>query len=159
MKKLFILILLQTLVLMLTSCSQEDKAPLHFQSFQLIEQGMTIDKHIYEATKTEQGVLLEYYINRRKPSGQEEEDKEVLYSIAGDESLYQKLCVLLGECRIKKWHGFKGSNPNMADGTLMHFHALLADGSVIEASGHNRFPKEYHDFYRRLYELLTVSGG
>ena len=159
MKKLLLLMLLLTFMLLLVSCAQTRREPLSFQTFKLFEQGMSMDKYCYEATKTEQGVVLEYYISRRKPLGQEGEDKEVLRRIAGDETLYQKLCTLLGECGVQQWNGFQGSNPNVVDGTFMRFTAALADGSAIEASGHNRFPKGYEDFCKGLKELLKEDSG
>lgn len=134
--------------------------PIGFKHFCLSESGMSAVSEVYEGTKTEKGVLLEYYYSY--PYWDEERNessdvRKIIRSVEGDEDLYKEVCELLGNCQIKKWDGFSGANPpGVLDGTSMSFEAELSDGTEINASGSNNFPSNYGTLSSSLYDLTTL---
>ena len=133
---------------------------MDFKSFKLVQTDMTAQHRVYEGYKTENGVHLEYYISTEmwddKTSGNVE-CRNVVRAIDADESVFQKLCELFGNCRIEKWTDFHGYDPQVLDGTGMCFEAVLEDGTEINARGTNSFPKNYSSFAQELCKLITTE--
>lgn len=133
---------------------------MNFKSFQLVQTDMTAQRRVYEGYKTESGVHLEYYISTEmwddKTSGNVE-CRNVVRAIDADESVFQKLCAVFGNCRIEKWADFHGYDSQVLDGTGMSFNAVLADGTEVNAEGTNSFPKNFSTFIQELRKLITTE--
>lgn len=61
--------------------------------------------------------------------------------------------VFLASC-VADWDGFRGSDPNVLDGTTFSFEATFADGSTVSASGTNSFPDGYGEFKQSIGSFL-----
>ena len=116
---------------------------------------------VYEGCKTEDGVHLEYYMSSNDWDNELScfvESRDIIRSVDGDENLYREVCALFGNCRIDEWAGFRGANPpDVLDGSSMSFSAVLADGTEIEASGSNNFPKNYQTLRAGINRLITSN--
>lgn len=134
--------------------------PMDFKSFKLVQTDMTAQRRVYEGYKTENGVHLEYYISTEmwddKTSGNVE-CRNVVRAIDADESVFQKLCAVLGNYKIAQWAGFRGYDSQTLDGSGMCLEVVLADGTEIDARGTNRFPKNYSSFAQELCKLITTE--
>ena len=133
---------------------------MDFRSFKLVQTDMTAQRRVYEGYKTENGVHLEYYISTDEwddTISDYAECRDTVRKIDGDEKLFQKLCELFGNCRIKKWADFHGHDSQVLDGTGMSFEAILADGTEVNANGTNSFPKNFSTFTQELRKLITTE--
>ena len=63
----------------------------------------------------------------------------------------EQLCV---EMEIRKWDGFNKSDPHALDGDGFSLKVIYKDGSEVSAHGSNSYPKGYHDFRKRLRDIL-----
>ncbi len=172
MKKLFLWgLCLGLLILSGSACAKKhpandnDKAyyggdPMDFKSFKLVQTDTTAQCRVYEGYKTENGVHLEYYISTNEwdaAISDYAECRDTVRKIDGDEQLFQKLCELFGNCRIGEWAGFRGHDSQVLDGTGMSFHAVLADGTEVNANGTNSFPRNFSTFSQELRKLITTE--
>ena len=134
---------------------------MEFKSFKLTENNCSAQNAVYEGCKTEDGVHLEYYMSSNDWDNELScfvESRDVIRSVDGDENLYREVCALFGNCRIDEWAGFRGANPpDVLDGSSMSFSAVLADGTEIEASGSNNFPKNYQTLRAGINRLITSN--
>lgn len=134
--------------------------PMSFESFKLVQSGMSAQRYVYEGYKTESGVHLEYYISTNEwddSISDYAECRDTVRKIDGNEMLFQKLCELFGNCRIEEWADFHGYDSQVLDGTGMSFNAVLADGTKVNASGTNSFPKNFSTFTQELHNLITTE--
>ena len=58
---------------------------------------------------------------------------------------------------MASWAGFRGRDPNALDGYSMKFQAEFVDGSRIEASGENNFPKNFNEVFSELDDLTVEA--
>ena len=133
---------------------------MDFKSFKLVQSDMTAQRRVYEGYKTENGVHLEYYISTEMwddKTSENVECRDTIRKIDGDEKLFQKLCELFGNCRIEKWADFHGYDSRVLDGTGMSFEAVLADGTEVNATGNNSFPKIFSTFTQELHKLIATE--
>ena len=97
--------------------------------------------------RQEEGALV-----RVEPwDGEEEEFFD--YPVAAE--TLDKARTILETYDVASWAGFRGSDPNVLDGSSMSFQAEFVDGSRIEAFGENKFPKNYHDVFSELDDLTA----
>ena len=82
-----------------------------------------------------------------------EEEESFDYPV--DEETLEKARRILETYDVASWAGFRGSDPNVLDGSSMSFQAEFVDGSRIEAFGENKFPKNYHDVFSELDDLTA----
>ena len=82
-----------------------------------------------------------------------EEEEPFDYPVAAE--TLEKARRILETYDVASWAGFRGSDPNVLDGSSMSFQAEFVDGSRIEAFGQNKFPKNYHDVFSELDDLTA----
>ena len=70
-----------------------------------------------------------------------------------DPALAEELQQVVKACDLEAWDGFHGSNPHVLDGESFSLELLFADGSMVYASGENRFPKGYYDAVDRIESI------
>ena len=166
MKKMkYVLVALICIVLIMTVSSCKKKVeyggdPIEFSHFILSSQGMSAESTVYEGTKTEDGAILEYYIETSVWDSEKNESIELkimINKVSGGKEFYDELSALLGNCRIDTWDGFKGTNSKALDGSSMNFSAELLDGSNISASGTNNFPSNYGTLSNTLYDICAYE--
>ena len=58
---------------------------------------------------------------------------------------------------VASWAGFRGSDPNVLDGYSMSFQVEFVDGSRIEATGENQFPKNFDEVFSELDDLTAEA--
>lgn len=167
MKKLFIYFTVLCIsLLILSACSPGPETEngyggdsMEFESFNLTMTGTMAHSDVYAAQKTEGGVHLEHYIETSMwddALARSVDIRHTIREIDGDEALYKELCAIFGNCRIDKWAGFRGENPpEVLDGSSMSFNAVLADGTKVDASGSNNFPKNYRIFVQEIQQLIN----
>ena len=155
------------IIICISGCTIKNKPanyggdPMDFISFKLIESGTTAQNYVYEGHTTDSGVYLEYAVTEslwNHETNEYTEHRAVIRSIDGDKELYQKICEIMGNCRVNSWAVFHGSNPvDVLDGSSMSFEVVLADGSEITASGSNHFPENYGIFKNALHECMSKA--
>lgn len=154
-------------IICISGCTIKNKSsnyggdPMEFTSFKLTESGTTAQNYVYEGYITDSGVYLEYAVTEsfwNQETNEYTEHRAVIRSVDGDKELYQKICEIMGNCRVNTWKGFHGANPgDVLDGSSMSFEALLADGTEITASGSNHFPENYGIFKNALHECMNKA--
>lgn len=82
-----------------------------------------------------------------------EEEEPFDYPVAAE--TLEKARRILETYDVASWTGFRGSDPNVLDGSSMSFQVEFVDGSRIEAFGENKFPKNYHDVFSELDSLTA----
>ena len=82
-----------------------------------------------------------------------EEEEPFDYPVAAE--TLEKARRILETYDVASWTGFRGSDPNVLDGSSMSFQVEFVDGSRIEAFGENNFPKNYHDVFSELDDLTA----
>ncbi|MGM9991753.1 MAG: hypothetical protein ACI376_02745 [Candidatus Bruticola sp.] len=97
--------------------------------------------------------LLSSYFDQEKQ--QEIETKYICNSMQGSDETYHQLAQLLNDLKIKKWNGFKGSNPYVLDGDSFSFKCVLKDGTTITACGTNAQPPNLNRLSSTLYDLIN----
>ena len=67
----------------------------------------------------------------------------------------------LSNAGVASWDGFRGSNPNVLDGSSFSFWMNRADGTRVSASGSNNFPTGYRDTSAAIKEAFdqVISQG
>lgn len=124
--------------------------PLDFKSLKLTENNCSAIVEVLEAEKTNNGIRL-----TRAYENISNDERTVVREINGDEALLNEVQTKLGQLKVEKWNGFKGSNPpDILDGTSMNFECTMSDGSRITAYGSNNFPKNYNEVHRYLFDML-----
>ncbi len=96
------------------------------------------EREVFEASKTEEGALLEHYYSYRFWDAEKNEsvERRRMVRSLSDSWLYESLCGLLGDCRVRMWDGCTGGNSDeILDRISMEFTAELADGTGVSASG------------------------
>lgn len=135
--------------------------PVEFEHFTLTETGTAIQSYVLEAWKTQDGAQLDYYVSfpdLKAETDNREEIRRMIRSVKGDEAFYRELCAVIGNCRIRKWDGFKGDNPpGILDGSSMSFEAVLSDGTKISAYGMNNFPGNYGRLSGTLRDMAAIQ--
>ncbi len=76
-----------------------------------------------------------------------------------DPAVARELAALITEYDLFSWNGFHGSDPRALDGEDFLLDVAFTDGSVIHASGSNRFPKDYFAAVGRIEMLLSGARG
>lgn len=133
-----------------------------FESVRLSVQGSSAGQDVYEAQKTEDGVKLFHYTGYYDWSdaindyAETREDETVL---DGGEAAYRYIAGLLTACDVRKWDGFRKSNPHVLDGEMFSFSAKLADGTTITASGSNSFPVHYGELVNALHDYVYYNNN
>ena len=71
------------------------------------------------------------------------------------ETSYKDILKLLNKYKVLSWDGFKGKHPkNVADGTVFTLEAVVNEDRIIYATGSQNFPKDYHEVYKALREIM-----
>ena len=73
------------------------------------------------------------------------------------EIFLDKARTILENYNVASWAGFHGRDPNALDGYSMKFQAEFVDGSRIEASGENNFPKNFNEVFSELDDLTVEA--
>ena len=73
------------------------------------------------------------------------------------EIFLDKARTILENYNVASWAGFCGRDPNALDGYSMKFQAEFVDGSRIEASGENNFPKNFNEVFSELDDLTVEA--
>lgn len=76
------------------------------------------------------------------------------YSLTADEELMKELAEIIDAHDLIKWDGFDKSDSRVADGSGFDIGVRFDDGTEINASGSNSFPKGYGDASRAIDELF-----
>lgn len=77
-----------------------------------------------------------------------------------DPSLSKELTQVVEDQGMKRWDGFRGSNPHVLDGESFSLIMEFADGTKVHASGENSFPDGYREASSRLdgiFEKAVMS--
>ena len=99
--------------------------------------------------RQEEGALV-----RVEPwDGEEEEFFD--YPVAAE--TLDKARTVLENYNVASWAGFRGRDPNALDGYTMGFQVEFVDGSRIEASGENNFPKNFNEVFSELDDLTVEA--
>lgn len=91
---------------------------------------------------------------RVEPWGGEEEE---IFDYPVDEEVFDKARTILENYNVASWAGFCGYDPNALDGYSMSFQVEFVDGSRIEATGENQFPKNFDEVFSELDELTAEA--
>ena len=132
---------------------------IDFEYIKWTEQGMRAGAQVLEAEKTADGVRLSSYVavhNRSEETNDTVETRMDETTVDGDAETYRAVALLLAECKVRKWNGFRGRKPYVLDGKTFIFEASLADGTTIRASGSNRYPARYAQLQSALYDLMDA---
>lgn len=73
-----------------------------------------------------------------------------------DVSTIESLSQLCAELNILSWDKFKQHDENVLDGSGFMLSITFEDGTQVYAQGENSFPKNYWDFEKRAYEILSA---
>ena len=71
--------------------------------------------------------------------------------------ILDKARTILENYNVASWAGFCGRDPNALDGYSMKFQAEFVDGSRIEATGENQFPKNFDEVFSELDDLTVEA--
>lgn len=83
------------------------------------------------------------------------EEESFDYPVAAE--ILDKARMILENYNVASWAGFCGRDPNALDGYSMKFQAEFVDGSRIEASGENNFPKNFNEVFSELDDLTVEA--
>ena len=83
------------------------------------------------------------------------EEESFDYPVAAE--IFDKARMILENYNVASWAGFRGREPNALDGYSMKFQAKFVDGSRIEASGENNFPKNFNEVFSELDDLTVEA--
>lgn len=139
---------------------EEETKPEVFLDFEVIEirlRGSEAGDDVCKVTKTENGVLLQHYraISYWDTTiGDTKEEITPIHETEGDMEMLKRAQRIAGAYNIAEWDGFNESEPNVLDGTMLIFYAKLADGTEINASGSNAYPKNFSEFQRAIRNLM-----
>lgn len=86
-----------------------------------------------------------------------DKEEEEFYDYPAEAEILEKARVILETYDVASWAGFRGRDPNASDGYSMRFQVKFTDGSKIEASGENQFPKNYRDVFSELNDLTAEA--
>ena len=122
-------------------------------SFSFSEHGTTAEPYFsYKITTSEDGrAVLSYSEDSGQTEGIGYLSKEQLDAIKQ----------AFSEAGMASWDGFRGSNPNVLDGTSFSLSAKFSDGTRLSASGSNRFPTGYRDaseIIREAFDQVIAEG-
>ena len=84
-------------------------------------------------------------------------EEEELFDYPVDAETLDQARRVLETYDVASWAGFRGSNPNVLDGYSMSFQVEFVDGSRIEASGENNFPKNFNEVFSELDDLTVEA--
>ena len=111
---------------------------------------MAYEKSRIKCRETRQG---EEALIREEPWDGEEESFD--YPVAAE--IFDKARMILENYNVASGAGFRGREPNALDGYSMKFQAKFVDGSRIEASGENNFPKNFNEVFSELDDLTVEA--
>ena len=97
----------------------------------------------YEVTLTGDGYVIAENEGRPRPL---------------DPSLAAEMIRVVEECGMKRWDGFRGSNPYVLDGESFSLTMEFSDGTTVYASGENSFPDGYGEASARLDEIFEKAA-
>ena len=86
-----------------------------------------------------------------------DKEEEEFYDYPAEAELLEKARAILETYDVASWAGFRGRDPNVSDGYSMRFQVKFTDGSKIEASGENQFPKNCRDVFSELNDLTAEA--
>ena len=84
-------------------------------------------------------------------------EEEELFDYPVDAETLDQARRVLETYDVASWAGFRGSDPNVLDGYSMSFQVEFVDGSRIEASGENNFPKNFNEVFSELDDLTVEA--
>ena len=99
--------------------------------------------------RQEEGALV-----RVEPWDGEEEE---FFDYPVDKETLDKARTVLENYNVASWAGFRGRDPNALDGYSMRLQVEFVDGSRIEASGENSFPKNFNEVFSELDDLTVEA--
>ena len=76
-------------------------------------------------------------------------DKEI------DASILEELSLVINTNKLEKWDGFSKEDPHVLDGYNFYLLVKYDDGRTLEASGYEKFPKNYDKVHEEIVELLS----
>lgn len=132
-----------------------------FEVVTLSEVGSAAWTYEWEFVRTKNGVTFTYYSGSWEFDDDRTREDFIEKRIEGDGAFLEEVLKLFNDCKLSAWNGFRKSNPNILDGRMFTFKAVLNEGEEIGASGSNSFPSGYRDFkeaLRNLVENGTVGG-
>ena len=76
-------------------------------------------------------------------------DKEI------DASILEDLSLVINTNKLERWDGFSKEDPHVLDGYSFYLSVKYDDGRTLEASGYEKYPKNYDKVHEEIVELLS----
>ncbi len=85
------------------------------------------------------------------------ECRNVIRAIDADESVFQKLCAVFGNCKIAEWAGFHGYDSQVLDGTGIELYRRIGERYGGECPTEPTVSKKIFNIYSRASQAYNNS--
>lgn len=106
----------------------------------------------YSYTRYEIEKIDEDYYLDIKPSGVPEEE---IQTIRLDKETINKIIDIFNKYNVSKWNRFNKYDKDVLDGDSFSFDLKTEDNNYISASGYMKWPNNYKEVRKELYDLLN----